>query len=317
MVNRKLNYKKLGIFCGVILIVILILAYIIYSFVSDIKLKQSVEYKLTEVGYTDNEIKVIVKSLDEKQVEKIVSSKYKKNLTKFLKEKYFIYDNLEKYLDYASEYKDLSATQVVAMVNTKANTEWYTDIKETDTSKGSTMLVNKFYGLKDDYVPEDLIEVSGTYGYAGWYVSESIYDDLVDMLDSARSKGYTMVVSQGYRSYEDQQKAYKSIQNSSGDSVADREAARPGHSEYQTGLSIDISPFYKIEGESSQSDEYKWLSENCYKYGFIVRYPEGKSGITGFSTDLWRLRYVGKKVSMQIYNEGITFDEYYAYYIDK
>ena len=85
MVNRKLNYKKLGIVCGVILIVILILAYIIYSFVSDIKLKQSVEYKLTEVGYTDNEIKVIVKSLDEKQVEKILSSKYNKNLTKFLK----------------------------------------------------------------------------------------------------------------------------------------------------------------------------------------------------------------------------------------
>lgn len=317
MVNRKLNVKRLGIFCVIVLVIILTLVFVISGYISDAKMRKTSEFRLGEVGYTDNEIKVITKSLNKEQIEKIISSKYKKNLTKFIKEKYFIYDNLERYLDYASSNPSTEATKVVSIVNSKADTEWYSNIKETDTSKGELMLVNKFYGLKENYEPEDLITVSETYAYKGKKVSKVMYDYLTDMLDSAKSSGYTLVVSQGYRSYADQEEAYKGIQNSSGASVADRQAARPGHSEYQTGLSIIVEPYNKVVEDVSQSEEHSWLINNCHRFGFILRYPEGTSEITGFSTDNWRLRFVGVDAATKIHNEGITFDEYYAYYVNK
>lgn len=317
MVNRKLNVKRLGIFCVIVLVIILTLVFVITGYISDAKMRKTSEFRLSEVGYTDNEIKVITKSLNKGQIEKIISSKYKKNLTKFLKEKYFIYDNLERYLDYASSNPSTEVTKVVSIVNSKADTEWYSNIEETDTSKGELMLVNKFYGLKENYEPEDLITVSGTYAYAGKKVSKLMYDYLTDMLDSAKSSGYTMLVSQGYRSYADQEEAYKGIQNASGASVADRQAARPGHSEYQTGLSIELGVYDTKEDNVEESEIQSWLINNCHRFGFIIRYPEGTSEITGFSTNNWRLRFVGVDAATKIHNEGITFDEYYEYYVNK
>lgn len=317
MVNRKLNVKRLGIFCVIVLVIILTLVFVISGYISDVKMRKTSEFRLSEVGYTDNEIKVITKSLNKEQVEKIISSKYKKNLTKFLKEKYFIYDNLERYLDYASSNPSTEATKVVSIVNSRADTEWYSKIEETDTSKGELMLVNKFYGLNENYEPEDLITVSETYAYKGKKVSKVMYDYLTDMLDSAKSSGYTMLVSQGYRSYADQEEAYKGIQNSSGASVADRQAARPGHSEYQTGLSIVLGIYDTKEDNVEESEIQSWFINNCHRFGFILRYPEGTSEITGFSTDNWRLRFVGVDAATKIHNEGITFDEYYEYYVNK
>lgn len=315
-ITKKLNVKKLGVFCGIVLVLVIIIIFVIYGAIKDYKISQTSEYRLSEVGYTENEIKVIKEKLSDKQIEKIISSKYNKNLSKFLKEKYFIYDNLDRYLDYASSNSSLEPSKVVAIINTNADSEWYSDIKETDTSKGELMLVNKFYGLKEDYVPEDLMTVPGTYAYSGKKVSRSIYDSLVSMLDAAKTDGYTMLVEQGYRSYEDQSEAYKSIEDASGESVADKEAARAGHSEYQTGLGVSLN-VYKVDEGKIASEGSTWLQENSYKYGFIIRYPEGTSDITGFSTENWRLRYVGVEAAKIIYEDNITFDEYYAYYINK
>lgn len=317
MVNRKLNVKRLGIFCAVVLVIVLVLIFVISGYISDAKMRKTSEFRLGEVGYTDNEIKVITKSLNKSQVEKVINSKYKKNLTKFLKEKYFIYDNLDRYLDYASSNPSTEATKIVSIVNSKADTEWYSNITETDISKGELMLVNKFYGLNPNYEPEDLVTVSETYAYKGKKVSKVMYDYLTDMLDSAKSSGYTMVVSQGYRSYADQEEAYKAIQNASGASVADRQAARPGHSEYQTGLSVIVEPYNKVVEDVNASEEHTWLINNCHRFGFILRYPDGTSEITGFNTDNWRLRFVGVDAATKIHNEGITFDEYYEYYVNK
>lgn len=315
-ITKKLNMKKLGIFCSVILVLIIILIFVIYGAIKDYKISQTYEYKLNEIGYTENEIKIIKDKLNNEQMDKILKSKYNKNLSKFLKEKYFIYNNLEKYLDYANENASLETTKIVSIINTQANNEWYKDIKETDISKNELMLVNKFNKLKEDYVPEDLITVSGTYGYSGKKVSKSIYNQLTSMLDSAKTDGFTMLVEQGYRSYEDQADAYKSIEDANGQSVADKQAARAGHSEYQTGLSISLN-VYKVEEGLEASEGATWLQNNSYKYGFIIRYPENTSDITGFKEEKWRLRYVGTEAAKKIYEDNITFDEYYAYYINK
>lgn len=310
--KKKLNVKRLGIFCACILILLIVLIVFINSLIEEAKLKETIEYKLGEVGYSSGEVKVIKEELKDKEIEKVLKSKYDKNLSKLIKEKYFIFDNLDKYLDYLNDNSNETPSNVIAIVNVGANNEWYSNIKETDTTKNELMLVNKFYGLSETYEPSDLVKVSSTYGYEGKRVSEVIYDSLTNMIDSAKENGYTLLVNQGYRSYADQLEAYTDIEDVNGTEAADERAARAGHSEYQTGLSVELSTYGAEVGTETQ-----WLLDNSYRFGFIVRYPEGSSDITGFSSDAWRVRYVGRDVATKIHNENITFDEYYGYYLNK
>ena len=280
MVKRKLNVKKLGVFIGVILVILLVVIFGIKSLIDENNLRKTTDYKLSEIGYTANEISLI-KELKKEEIDTILKHKYNVNITKLMKEKYFIFKNLDKYLDYITESSESNLTTVVAKVNTNASMGWYKTIIDTDTSKKTSMLVNKFYKLSEDYIPDDLIDVSATYGYQGKQVSSVIYDELTNLIDAAKENGYSLIVTQGYRSYKDQLEAY----------------------DYTEGQDMESSP------------EHTWLIENAYKYGFILRYPKDKEGITGFSYDAWRLRYVGTNISRIIHNENITFDEYYAYYI--
>lgn len=314
MTKKKLNVKKLGVFVGIVVVILVVVIIGIKSLIDESNLRKTIEYKLGEVGYSDNEIEYI-KTLKEDEINTLLNHKYNVNITKLMKEKYFIFANLDKYLDYINE-NNSNLTDIVAKVNTKASLGWYKTIADTDTSKGELMLVNKFYKLSETYVPSDLVDVSLSYAYEGKQVSKMMYDSLTNMLDAAKESGYNLVVSQGYRSYADQEEAYNDIEASSGVDYADKVAARPGHSEYQTGLSVVVKPLYTEGSDMENSPEHTWILENAYKYGFILRYPKDKENITGFSYDAWRLRYVGSNAARIIHNENITFDEYYEYYIN-
>ena len=314
MTKKKLNVKKLGVFVGIVVVILVVVIIGIKSLIDESNLRKTIEYKLGEVGYSDNEIEYI-KTLKEDEINTLLNHKYNVNITKLMKEKKFIFANLDKYLDYIKENNG-NLTDIVAKVNTKASLGWYKSIADTDTSKGELMLVNKFYKLSETYVPSDLVDVSLSYAYEGKQVSKMMYDSLTNMLDAAKESGYNLVVSQGYRSYADQEEAYNDIEASSGVDYADKVAARPGHSEYQTGLSVVVKPLYTEGSDMENSPEHTWILENAYKYGFILRYPKDKENITGFSYDAWRLRYVGSNAARIIHNENITFDEYYEYYIN-
>ena len=95
--------------------------------------------------------------------------------------------------------------------------------------------------------------------------------------------------------------------------LIDSVSARPGHSEHQTGLTVDINLLSK---QFDKTNEYYWMINNSYKYGFILRYPMDKEKLTGYDYEPWHYRYVGRDVALAIHSEDITFDEYYAYYID-
>ena len=126
------------------------------------------------------------------------------------------------------------------------------------------------------------------------------------------------MINSSYRPYKDQERVYNNYKDSRGESGADKIAARPGYSEHQTGLALDIFCTTNSSTKTfAESEAYRWLLDNSYKYGFILRYPEGKENITGYAFESWHYRYVGKDLATKIYNEGITFDEYYAYYIEK
>ena len=314
MTVKKLNVKKLGIVIGLFLVIILIIIFSFRRYMDDKREKETYEYKFGQIGYSTEEITVLKEMLDNSQLDKLLGKEYDEKYVDLVKEEYFDFDKLEDYIAYSNENKDAPIQKVIAIVNVGADKDWYENVKETDTSKGNLMIVNKFYGLPSDYEPE-LVLVSSTYAYANKYVSSAIYDDLVGLLDAARGNGFTLVVSQGYRSYAEQEETYNNYKSSYSTREADEFVARPGHSEYQTGLGVDIEPYNKNVEDVTQSAEHKWLINNAYKYGFILRYEEGKEDITGFDANNWRFRYVGRNAALQIHDKGLTFDEYYEYYV--
>lgn len=315
MKTKKLNVKKLAIFLAGCILVLILFIYGIVKIVNKIKYTFSYESKLVKVGYKLEEAKYLSKNLKENQIEKLLSREYNMNIYKFSKEKYFLFDNLDNYLTFYRTNKGKEFNKIVSIVNTKGLGEWYDEISDSNMSNPTEMIVNKKYRLPNDYVPSDLVNLESSYAYNGIKISNTIYDDLVNLLNSAKESGYKLIVSQGYRSYESQEKAYNNYKNDYSEREADEYVARPGHSEYQTGLSINIEPYNKIVDDYKTNEEFLWLNENAYKYGFILRFPEGTDDITGFESNPWRFRYVGVDLATKIYKEGITFDEYYEYYI--
>ena len=91
--------------------------------------------------------------------------------------------------------------------------------------------------------------------------------------------------------------------------------AKPGHSEYQTGITFDLQPYNKVFEDPYSSEEYDWLSKTAYKYGFILRLQKDKEKLTGFSSSAWKLRYVGVDAATIMYKENLSFEEYYAFYV--
>lgn len=314
---RKFNYYRFFIFIGVTLGILFCIIFYSIKFIKDYNYKKTYDYKLLSAGYSEEEVKVIKDKFSNDKIDILLKEKYDKNVVSFIKEKYFIYNNLSKYMEYKKKNKNDTYTHVVSIINTEADVEWLDNEKETDTSKGNLMLVNRLYGLSKDYEPEDIIDVSVSISYSGVKISKSILENIEELIEAGKEAGYTFVLSDGYRSYEAQKKMFESYKNSYGYEEADRNVARPGHSEYQTGISFQIVPYNKVFDKPRESTEYLWLKDNAYKYGFIFRYPEDKKDITLFDSYTWRLRYVGTDAASIIENEKICFEEYYAYFVDK
>ena len=314
---RKFNYYRFFIFIGVTLGILFCIIFYSIKFIKDYNYKKTYDYKLLSAGYSEEEVKVIKDKFSNDKIDILLKEKYDKNVVSFIKEKYFIYNNLSKYMEYKKKNKNDTYTHVVSIINTEADVEWLDNEKETDTSKGNLMLVNRLYGLSKDYEPEDIIDVPVSISYSGVKISKSILENIEELIEAGKEAGHTFVLSDGYRSYEAQKKMFESYKNSYGYEEADKNVARPGHSEYQTGISFQIVPYNKVFDKPRESTEYLWLKDNAYKYGFIFRYPEDKKDITLFDSYTWRLRYVGTDAASIIKNEKICFEEYYAYFVDK
>lgn len=130
---------------------------------------------------------------------------------------------------------------------------------------------------------------------------------LQEMFAAAKVDGYELFVKSGFRSYSTQKSLYNNYVARDGVAEADRYSARAGHSEHQTGLAFDIN---KTNASFTGSPEANWLAANCYKYGFIIRYPEGKESITGYIYEPWHIRYLGVEIATAVYNSGLCLEEY-------
>ena len=132
-----------------------------------------------------------------------------------------------------------------------------------------------------------------------------------EMCAAAKKENIIIYGGSGYRSYSYQQDLYNRYVARDGKKEADTFSARAGYSEHQTGLAMDImnSNWGYID---EIDEEYTWLVNNSYKYGFILRYLEGKEDITGYVYEPWHYRYVGVELATEITKLGITYDEYVA-----
>ena len=247
---------------------------------------------------------------------------YDENTLSLMKNKYYIHNNLKKYLDYKNNSQKVFNTNeelndyVITSINSMLDNPFYENTVKTDFSKGYLVIVNKYHYLDSDYVPDNLVTASSTYGYA-LPIEKKTYDAFINMYNDALKSGLNLSILSPYRSYNTQVSLYNRYVNKDGKVLADTYSARAGFSEHQTGLAIDIARRGGNLGGFESTNEFKWLKDNCYKYGFILRYPKGKEWITGYQYEPWHYRYVGIDVATQIYNEGITFEEYYAYYVER
>lgn len=227
-------------------------------------------------------------------------------------ESHYVEDNYERYVAYKKKHADYSDDTIINYVNIGLDREFYTHMENTDMSDGILVLCNKFHTLKSNYVP-DLVSLSG---YGGGQMQREAAAHFKEMVNAAKGDGIKLWNVSGYRSYSTQKYLYNSYVNRDGVVKADTYSARPGSSEHQTGLATDINTA-SSKSHFENTKEYAWLTKNAYKYGFILRYPEGKTFITGYKYEPWHYRYVGKDVAKIIYEKNITYEEYYVMYLMK
>ena len=163
--------------------------------------------------------------------------------------------------------------------------------------KGATyikgiLIANKTYSLPSTYAPG---------------VDPVAQAALNEMVNAAAEEGIKLYAVSSYRSYSTQATLYNNYVARDGVAAADRYSARAGHSEHQTGLAFDLNSLEQSWGETVEG---KWLAANCYKYGFIIRYPKDKEGVTGYMYEPWHVRYLGKDIASDVYKSGKCLEEY-------
>lgn len=161
------------------------------------------------------------------------------------------------------------------------------------------LIANKMFPMPSDFEPGESVEARKAFN---------------KLNEKAKKDGFEFDAFSTYRSYDRQKELYDAYVARDGKEKADTYSARPGYSEHQTGLAFDIGEVGKTEDYANdhfgETAGGKWLSKNAHKYGFIIRYPEGKTDITGYKFESWHYRYVGTKIATEIYKNKSTLEEY-------
>lgn len=192
---------------------------------------------------------------------------------------------------------------------------WTYPVSMTALHSEYNRLVNADNKLSETYEPADLEKMTVKRATsAAVYMRKEAARALERMFEAAKEVGYTLYLKSGYRSYGTQATTYNNRLQSNG-GKDDGVVAQPGASEHQTGLSCDIlngdyAGRPRMTTDFAQTAEAQWMKENCAAYGFILRYPEGKTDITGIIFEPWHFRYVGKDVAGYVEREGITYEEF-------
>ena len=261
---------------------------------------------LLSLGYNAEEINSIFNFLNQDNILKLSTSP-KKELAPYYTIANFEVDKIERYENYQNMH-NCSLEEAVLKVNIGLDHDFYTQITEATKKNEYTVLVNKFHSL-NDYEPNDLKSLSYDEKYKLREEAANCFEEMMSAaaLDSVFLRPYS-----AYRSFAYQNSLYNTYVEKDGKEKADTYSARPGHSEHQTGLAVDV---WSEGCNSLNENDAKWLKEHSFQYGFIVRYTKENKEITGYIEEPWHLRYLGKEIATDVVEKNLTFDEYYDLYI--
>lgn len=182
------------------------------------------------------------------------------------------------------------------------------------------IFANKSNPLPEGYEPSDLVLVKDVLSTRdNWTLRKPCYDAYVTMVNDALEDGVEIVCGSAYRSAAYQEELYNYYAAKHGKEAADTFSSRPGYSDHQTGLCVDVVQGYGGYDGYNYSQNFKncdigiWMYENAHKYGFVLRYPEGKEDITGYVFEPWHYRYVGEDIANKMYeiSPDLTMEEYF------
>ena len=240
----------------------------LYTKVSNLEEKDFLLYnRLLDKGYTKDVANTIFNKLKFYEITPLLVFDYQ--------------DDISIYINDCLEHRDVNSETHFELSN-----DYYSEYENTIAVYDETntnMLVNKTYYLSQDYLPKDISELSVVYAAKGLSLALEAKESFIEWCDAGMALGIRFYAASSYRSYQSQSDIYNSYINSMGQEKADALSARPGHSEHQTGLTVDLASA-NMEGLSEYKDtvEYTWTSKNCQDYGWILRYPDGKQSITGY-----------------------------------
>lgn len=267
---------------------------------------------LIKKGYSNNDISIILAHGTDEDVSEFSKREKVKYLEEFYSISYAKLKYYDRYVEYSRETgEDEEAT--VLFVNLGMDKEEYTEPNLIDNFSVD-MLVNKYNKLSDDFIPNDLIEIESEYRNDDLQMGSRVAVlAFKEMYNAARKDGLGLVINSAYRSYEQQDELCDAYRLLYGDDYVIKYVALPGFSEHQTGLAFDIGS--TSSNIFANSKEYEWMLDNAHKYGFILRFSKSGQAVTGFRSEPWHYRYVGKEIATYIYEHGITLEEYYVEFL--
>lgn len=271
----------------------------------------SITYGLTKANKSNEK-----KGINKKEP-KVVEQKELTEMEKAKKElKYYKDENVKEYEEYRQKNPDLSIEKVITNVNIGLNNKYYTNTKPSKYLNTEKILVNKYNYVTEDYIPENLQIVSSKYSSKTVKLVSYAKEAFEELAAAAEKENYTINAMSSYRDYAYQNTLYNNYAKKDGYDNADTYSARPGYSEHQTGLAVDIDNKKEYFTNFEKTKEYEWMQNNAYKYGFILRFPKDKVLETGYEYESWHYRYVGKEIAKYIHDNNMCYEEYYAQNLD-
>lgn len=179
-------------------------------------------------------------------------------------------------------------------------------------------VTNKEHALPEDYEPEDLVTPDIPFPFdedlPKKQLRQAAADAIEELVEAGEEDGVHIFGQSGFRSYDRQVELFESYAEEHGEEEANTYSAKPGESEHQTGLVMDVTSEevgFDLNTDFGETEEGKWLQDHAHEYGFIIRYPEGKEDITQYQFEPWHIRYVGKQAAETIYENQSTLEEYF------
>ncbi|MDR1669232.1 MAG: M15 family metallopeptidase [Oscillospiraceae bacterium] len=226
---------------------------------------------------------------------------------------HYISKNEERYRAFIEAYPDMALTKALALVNVNADYGYYKNITQIADPAELLVFCNKNFQLPADYIPEGLRNIAG-YSIMLTDTAATAFEDMAAAVKA--ELGLKLIAISAYRSFDYQKALFARYAKADGEGVAETYSARAGHSEHQTGLTVDLLHMWPSTGslrrENFQNTEqYAWMLEHAHEYGFILRYPENDVSVTGYLFEPWHWRYIGVEDATRMHEAEITtFEEY-------